>query len=171
MLKKALKLVLVLFIVFTTLILSSQALSRYRLNKYNNSVINDEVFHYQDVDSIFNKTRYETIFVFLYDKENDDCVYLDEVLLKDISNDYNGIIFEDIYKIEYERSYQSYVKQLIRNTYHIESFPAIVAIQKGPNDTYTKIDSFEYSSNQEENLKNLEAFLERHHFLEVSKKD
>lgn len=171
MIKKAIKIITIISILFFVLILSSLFLSNYRLSKYNNSVINDEIIPYDEVDRLFEKTTDETIYVFLYDKDDDDCIYLDEVLLKDISNNYNGIKFEDIYKVEYEQSYRSYIHQLIKNTYQIETFPAIVAIQKDDNGKFIKIDSFEYQTSQEKNEENLEAFLERNHFFEISQKD
>ena len=171
MIKKAIKILSIISIIFAVLILSSILLSKYRLGKYNNTVVNDEIIPYNEVNRLFGKTTDRTIFVFLYDDENDDCIYLDEVLLKDISNDYNGIIFEDIYKVEYEQSYRSYVHQLIKNTYHIETFPAIVAIQKDGVDNFKKVDSFEYLADQDKNEKNLHSFLERNHFFEISQKD
>lgn len=171
MIKKAIKILSIISVLFTVLIISSLLLSNYRLSKYNNSVINDEIIPYNEINHLFEKTSNDTIFVFLYDDENDDCIYLDEVLLKDISNDYNGITFEDIYKVKYEQSYRSYVHQLIKNTYQIETFPAIVAIKKNDNDSYEKVDSFEYLIDQEKNEKNLKSFLERNHFLEISQKD
>ena len=170
MIKKAIKIISIISFLFIILIASSLLLSKYRLGKYNNSVINDEMIQYNEVDRLFEKTTDKTIYVFLYVEENDACIYLDEVLLKDISNDYNGIIFEDIYKVKYEQSYRSYVHQLIKNTYQIENFPAIVAIEKDENG-YIKKDSFEYLSDQEKNEKNLHEFLKRNHFLEVSHKD
>lgn len=170
MIKKAIKILLIMTIIFSILILSSIFLSNYRLNKYKRSVVNDEIIPYDEVTRLFDKTTEDIIYVFLYDKEDDNCIYLDEVLLKDISNDYNGILFEDIYKVEYEQSYRSYVHQLIKNTYQIEKFPAIVAIKKD-NEKYTKIDSFEYIANQEKNEENLEAFLNRNHFFEILQKD
>lgn len=171
MIKKVIKIISIISILFTVLIVSSLLLSKYRLSKYNNSVINDEIILYNEVDRLFEKTTDKTIYVFLYDEENDDCIYLDEVLLKDISNDHNGIIFEDIYKVKYEQSYRSYVHQLIKNTYQIESFPAIVAIEKDGNNGFIKKDSFEYLSDQEKNEKNLKEFLERNNFFEISHKD
>lgn len=95
---------------------------------------------------------------------------MDEVLLKEISYNHNGLIFQDIYKVIYEQSYRSFISQMIKNTYQIKSFPAIVAIQK-TTDGFEKLDSFEYTTDQKENLKNLNAFLERNHFFEISQKD
>ncbi len=171
MIKKAIKIISIISILFTVLIASSLLLSKYRLGKYNNSVINDEIIQYNEIDRLFEKTTDTTIYVFLYDEENDDCIYLDEVLLKDISNDHNGIVFQDIYKVKYEQSYRSYIHQLIKNTYQIENFPAIVAIEKDGNNGFIKKDSFEYLSDQEKNEKNLEKFLERNNFFDVSHKD
>lgn len=171
MIKKTLKIFLVLSIIFTILICLSQLLSNYRLSKYNNSVVNDEIIHYEDVNLLFKKTNEDIIYIFLYDKENDDCIYLDEVLLKDISNNHNGIVFEEIYKVQYEQSYRSYIQQLIKNTYQINTFPAIIALQKDENGKYLTIDKFEYISDQNKNIKNLEAFLKKNHFFEISKKD
>ncbi|WP_294561198.1 hypothetical protein, partial [uncultured Traorella sp.] len=99
-----------------------------------------------------------------------DCIYLDEVLLKEISYEHNGITFENIYKVEYEQSYRSYIRQMIQNTFNIRSFPAIVALTQ-TEDGYEKTDSFEYVINQEENLENLESFLERNHFFDISQKN
>ncbi len=170
MLKKILKIVAILVVLFSLLLIISKFISDYRLHKYNNSVVNDEVFPYNQIDSIFDKTNSDTIYVFLYDKDSDDCIYLDEVLLKEISYEHNGITFENIYKVEYEQSYRSYIRQMIQNTFNIRSFPAIVALTK-TEDGYEKTDSFEYVINQEENLENLESFLERNHFFEISQKD
>lgn len=170
MLKKILKIVAILVVLFSLLLIISKFISDYRLHKYNNSVVNDEVFPYNQIDSIFDKTNSDTIYVFLYDKDSDDCIYLDEVLLKEISYEHNGITFENIYKVEYEQSYRSYIRQMIQNTFNIRSFPAIVALTQ-TEDGYEKTDSFEYVINQEENLENLESFLERNHFFEISQKD
>lgn len=170
MLKKILKIVAILVVLFSLLLIISKFISDYRLHKYNNSVVNDEVFPYNQIDSIFDKTNSDTIYVFLYDKDSDDCIYLDEVLLKEISYEHNGITFENIYKVEYEQSYRSYIRQMIQNTFNIRSFPAIVALTR-TEDGYEKTDSFEYVINQEENLENLESFLERNHFFEISQKD
>lgn len=170
MLKKILKIVAILVVLFSLLLIISKFISDYRLHKYNNSVVNDEVFPYNQIDSIFDKTNSDTIYVFLYDKDSDDCIYLDEVLLKEISYEHNGITFENIYKVEYEQSYRSYIRQMIQNTFNIRSFPAIVALTR-TEDGYEKTDSFEYVINQEENLENLESFLERNHFFDISQKD
>lgn len=170
MFKKALKIIGILAFIFFILIFFSKSISNYRLNKYNNSVVNDEIFQNKKIDNIFEKTNSDTIYIFLYDPDSDDCIYLDEVLLKEISYEHNGILFEDIYKVTYEQSYRSYIQQMIKNTFNIKSFPAIVAIQKSE-DGYEKIDSFEYVINQKENLKNLESFLDRNHFFDISKKD
>lgn len=171
MIKKTFKILSIISILFAVLIVSSILLSNYRLSKYKNSVINDEIIPYNEVSRLFEKTTDKTIYVFLYDDENDDCIYLDEVLLKDISNEHNGILFEDIYKVKYEQSYRSYIHQLIKNTYQIDTFPAIVAIQKVDDNRFKKVDSFEYLTNQEKNEMNLEAFLDRNHFFEISQKD
>ena len=170
MLKKILKIVAILVVLFSLHLIISKFISDYRLHKYNNSVVNDEVFPYNQIDSIFDKTNSDTIYVFLYDKDSDDCIYLDEVLLKEISYEHNGITFENIYKVEYEQSYRSYIRQMIQNTFNIRSFPAIVALTR-TEDGYEKTDSFEYVINQEENLENLESFLERNHFFDISQKD
>ncbi len=170
MLKKILKIVAILVVLFSLLLIISKFISDYRLHKYNNSVVNDEVFPYNQIDSIFDKTNSDTIYVFLYDKDSDDCIYLDEVLLKEISYEHNGITFENIYKVEYEQSYRSYIRQMIQNTFNIRSFPAIVALTR-TEDGYEKTDSFEYVINQEENLENLESFLERNHFFDISQKN
>lgn len=145
-------------------------ISNSRLSKYRNSVVNTELYDYQDIHDIFDKTNSEIIYVFLYDKDSDDCIYLDEVLLKQISYNHNGILFENIYKVVYEQSYRSYVTQMIHNTFDISSFPALVAVKKD-GDSLIKVDSFEYISNQDENLENLEAFLERNGFFEIEKKN
>ena len=170
MYKKALKIILTLAVIFSVLIMISKMISDYRLNKYHNSVVNDQIYPYKKIDQIFEKTNSDTIYVFLYDADSDDCIYLDEVLLKEISYEHNGIIFEDIYKVRYEQSFRSYIHQMIKNTFNINSFPAIVAIQKNE-DGYEKIDSFEYVVNQQENLQNLEDFLNRNHFFEKKQKD
>lgn len=170
MLKKILKIVSSLAVLFSLLLIISNFISEYRLHKYNNSVVNEEVFPYNQIDSIFEKTNSDTIYVFLYDEDSDDCVYLDEVLLKEISYEHNGITFENIYKVNYEQSYRSYIRQIIKNTFNIDSFPAIVAISK-TEDSYEKVDSFEYVVNSEENLENLESFLERNQFFEISQKN
>ena len=170
MLKKILKIAAILVVLFSLLLIISKFISDYRLHKYNNSVVNEEVFPYNQIDSIFEKTNSDTIYVFLYDEDSDDCIYLDEVLLKEISYEHNGITFENIYKVEYEQSYRSYIRQMIQNTFNIRSFPAIVALTR-TEDGYEKTDSFEYDINQEENLENLESFLERNHFFDISQKN
>ena len=169
--KNGLKIFLFLTVIFFGLIGLSLAISDYRINKYTNTVVNDEIIDYKNIDYLFKKTNENIVYAFLYDSDNDDCIYLDEVLLKDISNDHNGIQFHDIYKVNYEQSYRSYIHQLIKNTYQIESFPAIVAIKKTDDDSFIKTDSFEYQSDQEKNKKNLQAFLERNQFFEISHKD
>ncbi len=170
MIKKILKTGVFFLVIFALLLGASYLISQSRLHRYSNTVVNSETFSYRKIDAIFEKTNSDTIYVFLYDKDSEDCVYLDEVILKQISYEHNGILFEDIYKVIYENSYRSYIAQMIKNTYQIETFPAIVAIQK-KDDTYEKLDSFEYTSDQKKNKKELNAFLERNHFFDISQKD
>lgn len=170
MTKRIIKIILALSIPIVLLIGASYAISNYRLNRYHNSVVNDEEFSYKEINQLFKKTNSDTIYVFLYDKESDDAVYLDEVLLKEISYEHNGIIFEDIYKVVYEQSYRSYINQMIKNTYQVESFPAIITLTK-TEDGFEKKDSFEYSTDQNENIKNLNRYLEDNGFFNISKKD
>ena len=170
MIKKGIKIFLIFSIIFAGLISLSLAISNYRINKYTNTVVNDEIIDYKNINYLFNKTSEPVIYVFLYDSDNDDCIYLDEVLLKKISNSHNGIIFEDIYKVVYEQSYRSYIQQIIKNTYNISSFPAIVALEKTENGFKTK-DKFEYTLNQNNNIENLENFLERNQFFNINQKD
>ena len=170
MFKKGIKIFLSFTIIFVALIGLSLSISDYRLNKYTNTVVNDEIIDYKNIDYLFNKTSEPIIYVFLYDSDNDDCIYLDEVLLKRISNNHNGIIFEDIYKVVYDQSYRSYIQQIIKNTYNISSFPAIVALEKTDNGFVTK-DKFEYTLNQNENIENLEKFLDRNQFFNINQKD
>ena len=168
--KRGLKIFLILTVIFFSLIGLSLMISKFRINKYTNTVVNDEIIDYKNIDYLFEKTNENVVYAFLYDSDNDDCIYLDEVLLKEISNHYNGIVFEDIYKISYEQSYRSYIQQIIKNTYSISSFPAIVALEKS-DDGFTTKDKFEYTTNQSNNLTNLEKFLERNHFFEINQKD
>ncbi|MGN1343737.1 MAG: hypothetical protein ACI4U3_04105 [Traorella sp.] len=170
MYKKIIKIFLGISILLTLLIILSLSISHYRLTKYNNSVVNDEIIDYHDIEYLFTKTNQDTIYVFLYDKQDEDCIYLDEVLLKEISNKHNGIKFEDIYKVEYEQSYRSYISQIIKNSYNISSFPAIVSLQKTENG-FIQIDCFEYTSDQNTNLTNLENYLNRNHFFEITQKN
>ena len=168
--KKGLKIFLLLTVIFFGLIGLSLAISDYRINKYTNTVVNDEIIDYKNIDYLFKKTNENVVYAFLYDLDNDDCIYLDEVLLKEISNHHNGIVFEDIYKISYEQSYRSYIQQIIKNTYNISTFPAIVALERTDTGFKTK-DKFEYTSNQSYNITNLEKFLDRNHFFDINQKD
>ena len=170
MFKKAIKIFIIFSILLVCLISLSLSISKYRLNKYSNIVVNDEIIDKDNIEYLFEKTNQNIIYIFLYDSDNDDCIYLDEVLLKEISNNHNGLLFEDIYKVAYEQSYRSYTQQIIKNTYNISSFPAIVALEKTETGFKT-IDKFEYTTNQTNNINNLEKFLNRNHFFDINKKD
>lgn len=170
MLKKYLKIGIVGFVLLGILIFISVNLSNYRLNKYRDSVVNNLVYKNNQIDKVFENSDNDLAYLFLYDPNDDDCIYLDEVLLKQLSYDHNGIRFDQIYKITYEQSYRSYIQQLIRNTYSISSFPAIVAVKK-TEDGFEKVDSFEYTVDQKRNADQLNKFLERNHFYEISQKD
>lgn len=170
MFKRGMNIFIVSCLFFGLCVCLSLWLSNYRLNKYNNSVVNDEIVEYTNIDYIYEKTNKDVIYVFLYDKDNDDCIYLDEVLLKEISNNHGGMKFEDIYKVEYEQSYRSYITQLIKNRYQVSSFPAIVTLKR-TNDGYVNLDCFEYGSGQTTNLNNLEQYLQRNSFFTIIHKD
>lgn len=135
-----------------------------KLQKVNLSVVNAKLYKESEMTEVFESDEDHTIYVFVYDSENEDCIYLDEVLLRQISNENGEIHFDEIYKVNYKDSSSTYNNQIIKNLYSIESIPAIVKVHK--TDTgYDILDTFEWSANTKTDTENLTAFLKRNELI------
>lgn len=135
-----------------------------KLQKVNLSVVNAKLYKESEMTEVFESDEDHTLYVFVYDSENEDCIYLDEVLLRQISNENGEIHFDEIYKVNYKNSSSTYNNQIIKNLYSIESIPAIVKVQK--TDTgFNTLDSFEWSANTKTDTENLMAFLKRNELI------
>lgn len=152
------------------LVVTSIITSYIRINQYKSSTLNHEIYQQDQLEQLFEDINSDQVTLFIYDVDNEDCLFIDEILLQQISYQYNGIRFDDIYKIQYENTYRSYIQQILKNTYHVDKIPAIVTIQK-KDQGFEKIDAFEYSGIPETDHKNLEKFLERNEMLTASHKD
>lgn len=165
--KKYLKGIIVTLIILTLLILISIMFSTYRANKYKISVVNQTKYQQNDIQSIFVEHRDESIYIMLHDDQNDDCVYLDQVLLKQISYENNGLLFEDIHKISVSETSKTFNIQILKNTYHIETIPAIIKLNQD-SEGYINEDNFQWSGNLETDTKLLNEFLIRNGFITSS---
>lgn len=141
--------------------------STYRANKYKISVVDQKKYQQSDIQSIFVEQHDESIYIMLYDDQNDDCIYLDQVLLKQISYENNGLLFENIHKISVSETSKTFNIQILKNTYHIESIPAIIKLNQD-NEGYINEDSFQWSGNLENDTEQLNAFLIRNGFIPSS---
>lgn len=168
--KKSLKVIVAIAVILLLLIVTSIITSTLRMNQYQTSTLNHEIYEQNQLYQLFENIGSDTVTVFIYDDDNEDCRYIDEVLLQQISYKYNGIRFDSIYKIQYENTYRSYIAQVLKNTYHVEKIPAIVTI-KMSDKGFEKIDAFEYTGNPTTDSTNLEDFLNRSEMLTASHKD
>lgn len=168
--KKLFKYISILALIILLLVVTSIITSYIRINQYKSSTLNHEIYQQDQLEQLFEDINSDQVTLFIYDVDNEDCLFIDEILLQQISYQYNGIRFDDIYKIQYENTYRSYIQQILKNTYHVDKIPAIVTIQK-KDQGFEKIDAFEYSGIPETDHKNLEKFLERNEMLTASHKD
>lgn len=160
----------IISVILLLLIVTSIITSYFKISEYQTSTLNHEIYSKDDLPQLFEDTHSDQVYIFIYDEENEDCRYIDEVLFQQISYQYNGIRFNDIYKVQYADTYRSYVTQILKNTFHVNAIPAIVSIEK-TDKGYKKLDSFEYSGNPKTDSKNLEDFLQRNEMLTASHKD
>lgn len=168
--KKSIKVIVGIAVILLLLIVTSIITSYIRINQYKTSTLNHEVYEQNQLNELFENVGSDTVTVFIYDADNEDCRYIDEILLQQISYKYNGIRFDSIYKIQYENTYRSYIEQILKNTYHVDKIPAIVTIKKNEQG-FEKIDAFEYTGNPKTDRINLEDFLNRNEMLTASHKD
>ncbi len=164
--KRVIKVLVLILIILIALICASLALSNYRRNQVQLSVVNPVTYVQADIPSLFDEMNTDTLHLMIYDSENDDCIYLDEVMLKEISFDYDGTELDSIYKIVYEDSSRTYTNQTIKNTYQIQAIPAIVTIEQTESG-FTKTDSFEWSGNTEEDKQALTDYLLRNGLIQA----
>lgn len=162
--KRTIRIVFIILVVFTGLICTSLAISQYRRNQVQLSVVNSKIYEQQAIPELFKLENTDTIHIMIYDKESNDCVYLDEVLLKEISYEHQGIEFENIYKIAYEDIYRAYTNQKIKNIYQVEAIPAIVKIKKTTSG-FEKVDAYEWVGSPSEDKANLIDYLTRNGLL------
>ena len=165
--KKTLKIVAVAVAIFAILAALSLLYTYMKLQKVNLSVVNAKLYKESEITDVFEAAEDHTIYVFVYDSENEDCIYLDEVMLRQISNENGEIHFDEIYKINYKDSSSTYNNQIIKNLYSIESIPAIVKVKK-LDSGYDILDTFEWSANTKTDIENLTAFLKRNELIPVN---
>lgn len=146
--------------VIGTLIISSIAYSNYRISLYSLSVVNSTKIRESDILEMLRDEEDHQIIVMIYDSADENSIYLDEVLMKDISIEHNGWVFEDIYRVLYENTHKAYTAQIIKNTYHVDNLPALVLLELD-GDNYKTLDFFSWNSNITEGKKQLIDFLER----------
>lgn len=161
--KRIFKRSLIILVIFFLLIGASLAISKYRRNQVQLSVVNKTTYQFSDLVSLLEE--HDPLYVMIYDSQSNDCIYLDEVLLKEISYEHEGIEFNEIYKITYDDLFRTYIYQTVKNTYHVASLPAIVTLQKTKEDFET-LDAYEWVENPQENRENLEAYLIRNGFIQ-----
>ena len=142
----------------------SLMLSYNKTSRVNLSVVNQVTVKESQLDSLYEAADDNTIYLFIYDPDNEDCIYLDEVLLRNKSIENQEISFDKITKITYKNTTKAYTAQKIINLYQVETIPALVKIQKQGDKTVT-LDKFEWSSSEEDNIKNLTRFLVDNKFI------
>lgn len=162
--KKTFKIAAIVVAILATLASLSLLYTYMKLQKVNLSVVNAKIYKESEMAEVFEKAENHTIFVFVYDSENEDCIYLDEVMLRQISNEFGEIRFDEIYKINYKNSSSTYNNQTIKNLYSIENIPAIVKVMKTDNG-YDILDTFEWSADTKTDSENLKAFLKRNELI------
>ncbi|GAA6426817.1 hypothetical protein [Dielma fastidiosa] len=165
--KKTLKIAAVAVAIFAILAALSLLYTYMKLQKVNLSVVNAKLYKESEITDVFEAAEDHTTYVFVYDSENEDCIYLDEVMLRQISNENGEIHFDEIYKINYKDSSSTYNNQIIKNLYSIESIPAIVKVKK-LDSGYDILDTFEWSANTKTDIENLTAFLKRNELIPVN---
>ena len=165
--KKTLKIAAVAVAIFAILAALSLLYTYMKLQKVNLSVVNAKLYKESEITDVFEAAEDHTTYVFVYDSENEDCIYLDEVMIRQISNENGEIHFDEIYKINYKDSSSTYNNQIIKNLYSIESIPAIVKVKK-LDSGYDILDTFEWSANTKTDIENLTAFLKRNELIPVN---
>ncbi len=165
--KKTLKIAAVAAAIFAILAALSLLYTYMKLQKVNLSVVNAKLYKESEITDVLEAAEDHTIYVFIYDSENEDCIYLDEVMLRQISNENGEIHFDEIYKINYKDSSSTYNNQIIKNLYSIESIPAIIKVKK-LDSGYDILDTFEWSANTKTDIENLTAFLKRNELIPVN---
>lgn len=164
MLKRILLSLLGLLISLCVLGAASYIVSYNKTSKIVLSVVNKTVIKESQLANIFENDEDSTIYLMIYDPENDDCIYLDEVLLRNKSMENNEVSFDEIYKINYKNTVKAYNAQKIKNLYQVETIPCIVKV-KEVEEKYEILDKFEWSTSEKENLENLDRFLKENKFI------
>lgn len=164
MLKKIIKIIMSVLIGLGFLIGISFLITYGRTSSINLSVVNPSIKKESQLSSIIEADEDQTIYVLIYDEENADCIYLDEVLLREISNANNEIIFDEIYRVQYKNSAKTYNNQTIKNMYQIETIPAIVKLTKTA-DVFEVLDKYEWIGQKEKDQQAINDFLIRNNLL------
>lgn len=169
MVKKIIKITMSVLILLGFLIGISFLITFGRTSSINLSVVNPLIKKEAQLPAIIEEDEDHTIYVLIYDEENADCIYLDEVLLREISNANNEIIFDEIYRVQYKNSAKTYNNQTIKNMYQIETIPAIVKIAKSentPENTFEILDKYEWIGHKEKDQQAINDFLIRNNLLD-----
>lgn len=164
MLKRILLSLLCLLVSLCILGAASYIVSYNKSSKIELSVVNKEIIKESQLTSLFESDTDSTLYLMIYDYDNDDCIYLDEVLLRNKSMENSEVLFDEIYKINYKNTVKAYNAQKIKNLYQVETIPSIVKVKK-VDEKYEILDKFEWSSVEKENLENLDRFLKDNQFI------
>lgn len=162
--KKILIRIAAILILLGALIFASIAYSNYRISLYSLSVVNEQKITESDIYEILKDDEDHQMIVMIYDPADENSIYLDEVLMKDISIAYNGLMFEDIYRVVYENTQRAYNAQIIKNTYDIPALPAIVVIEQKDH-SFVTLDSFSWNNQISDGKTELLDFLGRNQLL------
>ena len=74
--KKTLKIAAVAVAIFAILAALSLLYTYMKLQKVNLSVVNAKLYKESEITDVFEAAEDHTIYVFVYDSENEDCIYM-----------------------------------------------------------------------------------------------
>lgn len=129
MLKKITVIALSFLIFIGCLTVASYWFSTRKATNIIKEVYNSQAYTYPYMDYI-DKLKEDTVFLFFYDENNDDCVYLKNVILPQISNKHDSIVFKNMYQINIEFIDDEVFIQTLKNAYQISTVPSIVRMDR-----------------------------------------
>lgn len=135
MLKKITVIALSFLIFIGCLTAASYWFSTRKATNIVKEVYNTETFTYPYMDYI-NDLKEDTVFLFFYDENNDDCIYMKNVLLPQISNKHDSIIFKNMYQINIDFLDDEVYIQTLKNAYQISTVPSMIRLDRNDQKEY-----------------------------------
>ena len=165
MIKRITAIIILIIAAFAALIGSSYLYTYYKEQTiYEQSPIHTDNIKDSDVIDFLKEAGDQTAYFLIYDNENPDCIYVDQVILNEIANEYQ-IQFDMIHRIIVKNTDSLYSRQKILNKYSIDTIPALVKVQL-QGETILMLDKTSYQYSIPDDKAEVRSFLVRNGIIE-----